>query len=311
MLISIRRFCAGFWKGAKAVVDGLYRHDGLGLAAQVAYSTLFSLFPFLLFLSALTAYIPATADLGDWVLGGLGDLVGTDSLLYQIMDENVFNLVGATNATLLSVGLVLTLWSASGAVMTLIKAVNLAYGLKETRSWFHRRPMAAGLAVAGAILIPAGILLLVFGSWLGDVIGREFGYDSLLHSLWVGFRWPVVFVLLVGVLGAFFYLAPSVRQKWYSVLPGALFAVGAIIGASVGLSWFLSQSVFQVRWLTYGVIGTAIVLLFWAFLMGLMVLAGGEINAAVRSAVAARSAAADTGAEKSAGEGLVESADDE
>jgi membrane protein len=117
-----------------------------------------------------------------------------------------------------------------------------------------------------------------------------------------------VFVLLVGALGAFFYLAPSVRQKWYSVLPGALFAVGAIIGASVGLSWFLSQSVFQVRWLTYGVIGTAIVLLFWAFLIGLMVLAGGEINATVRSAVAGRR---HSGVAPDAAEGLVESPDDE
>ena len=87
-----------------------------------------------------------------------------------------------------------------------------------------------------------------------------------------------------GPWGLFFYVAPSTRQRWFSVLPGALFSVAAIIGASVGLSWFLSQSVLQVRWLTYGVIGTAIVLLFWAFLIGLMMLVGGEINAAVHRA---------------------------
>ena len=52
------------------------------------------------------------------------------------------------------------------------------------------------------------------------------------------------------------------------MVPGALFAVAAIIGVSVGLSWFVSQSVLQVRWLTYGAIGTVIVLLFWAFLVG-------------------------------------------
>jgi membrane protein len=302
MLSRIRRLGAGFVTGAKEVADGLYRHDCLGLAAQVAYSALFSLFPFLLFLSALTAYLPATAHLSDRLLAGLGDLVGTESLLYKIMDESVFNLVGATNATLLSVGLVLTIWSASGAVMTLIKAVNLAYGLEETRSWYRRRPMAAGLAIAGAILIPAGILVLVLGSWIGDLIGNEVGYNSTLHGVWVGLRWPVVFVFLVGALGAFFYLAPSVRQRWFSILPGALIAVGAIIGGSVGLSWFLSQSVFQVRWLTYGVIGTAIVLLFWAFLIGLMVLIGGEINGVIHRSTAKT---------RSDGERLVESEDDE
>jgi membrane protein len=295
------RLGAGFGRGIKGLAGGIYRHDCLGLASQVAYSTLFSLFPFLLFLSALTAYIPATAHLSDWVLGGLGDLVGITSKLYDIVKNNVFNEVGTTSATLLSIGIVLTLWSASGAVMTLIKAVNRAYGLEETRSWFWRRPMAAGLAVAGAVLIPAGILLMVFGSWIGDQIGMHLGYDSLLHTLWVGLRWPVVFILLVGALGVFFYLAPSTRQRWFSVLPGALFSVAAVIGVSAGLSWFLSQSVFQVRWLTYGVIGTAIVLLFWAFLIGLMVLIGGEINAAIHRAVMAR---------QSAAEGLVESKND-
>jgi len=165
ILNRLRRLGAALVRGAKEVADGLYRHDCLGLASQVAYSSLFSLFPFLLFLRALTAYIPATAHLTDWLLSGLSNLITTDSRLYQIVEENVFNELGPTSsATLLSIGLVLTLWSASGAVMTLIKAVNRAYGLEETRSWYRRRPMAAGLAIAGAIVIPAGILLLVFGS---------------------------------------------------------------------------------------------------------------------------------------------------
>ncbi len=298
----LRRLGAGFAKGIRGVAGGLYRHDSLGLAAQVAYSSLFSLFPFLLFLRAVTAYLPATQQLGDWLLRGLRDLVTADSRLYQIVEDNVFNEIGATSVTLLSIGVVLTLWSASGAIMVLIKAVNRAYGLDETRSWYRRRGMAVGLAIAGAILLPAGILLLVFGSWIGDVIGERVGYGSVLHTLWVGFRWPVALLLLVGAVGGFFYLAPSARQRWFSVLPGALFSVAGIIGASAGLSWFLSQSVFQVRWLTYGVIGTAIVLLFWAFLIGLMILVGGEINGVIHRSVK----------EKGSGDrALVESADDE
>jgi uncharacterized BrkB/YihY/UPF0761 family membrane protein len=62
----------------------------------------------------------------------------------------------------------------------------------------------------------------------------------------------------------------------------------AIIGASTGLSWFVSQTVLRVTWLSYGAIGTVIVLLFWAFLGALMVLVGVEINAAIRRAVVAR-----------------------
>ncbi len=281
----LRRYGAGFVRGIRGLAGGIYRHDCLGLAAQVAYSSLFSLFPFLLFLRGLSAYVPGAEQLGDWVLAGLRNLISENSRLYQIVEENVFEEIGARSATLLSIGVVLTLWSASGAVMTLIKAVNLAYGLEETRSWFRRRPLAAAIAVVGAILLPVGVLLVVFGSWIADQIGKHLGHGSLLHVLWVGLRWPVVFILLVAVVGLFFYVAPSRRQRWFGLLPGALVAVAAIIGTSIGLSWFLSQGVFQVRWLTYGVIGTAIVLLFWAFLIGLMILVGAEINAAVQRAV--------------------------
>ena len=225
------------------------------------------------------------------------------------MRDNVFGEISTTSVTLLSIGIVLTLWSASSAVMVAIKAINRAYGLEETRSWHRRRLMAAVLAVAGVVLLPVGILLLTFGSWIGDQIGGHVGYGTFFHDLWVGLRWPVAFLLLVAVAGAFYYLAPSRRQRWYSVLPGALFTVAAVIGTSVGLSWFLSQNLFQVKWLTYGVLGAAIVLLFWAFLIGLMVLVGGEINAAVHRSVEGRREAAGTGPE--AAEALVESEHDE
>ncbi len=227
MLNRLRRFGAGFAEGTKGVAVGIYRHDCLGLAAQIAYSALFSLFPFLLFLRALVAYLPPTEQLATRLLDGLAQLVSTDSRLYQIVEQNVFNEIGAASVALLSVGIVLTLWSASGAVMTLIKAVNRAYGLEETRSWGRRRLMAAGLAIAGAILIPAGVLLLVFGSWIGDLIGRETGYDSAFHVLWVGLRWPVVFILLVVAVGAFFYFAPRCATEVVQRHPG-----GAVCGRS-------------------------------------------------------------------------------
>ncbi len=281
----LRRIGRGLAAGTKSLASGIYHDDCLGLAAQVAYSILFSLFPFLLFLQALAAYISGTSVLTDWLLGGLRHLVTVDSELYRIVKENVFGELGGTSATLLSIGIVLTLWSASGALMVLIKAVNRAYGLEETRSWQRRRAMAAGLAVAGGVLVPLGILLLVFGSRLEVLIADRLGDGSTLHLLWAALRWPVVFLALVGVMGAFFTVAPSKRQKWYSTWPGALFAVAAIIGTSTGLSWFVSQRVLRVTWLSYGAIGTVIVLLFWAFLGGLMVLVGVEINAVIRRSV--------------------------
>ncbi len=300
----------GLWTGIKDLAEGIYRHDCLGLASQIAYSFLFSLFPFLLFLRALVAYFPGANDIGNRLLQGLADLVTTDSRLYQIVESSIFKEINAASTTLLSIGIVLTLWSASGAVMTLIKAINRAYGLEETRSWQRRRLMAAGLALAGAVVTPIGVLLVVFGSWIGDLIARRAGPNSFVHLLWIGLRWPVVVVLLIALVAGFMQVAPSKRLRWLAVLPGAVFTVAAIIGASIGLSWFLTQSIFQVRWLTYGAIGTAIVLLFWAFVSGLIILVGGEINAVLDKNFDRRARAGQSVTEEPPG-GLIESSDDE
>lgn len=282
---SLKRVGAGLGRATKDVFWGLYRQDALGLASQVAYSSLFSLFPFLLLLNALVGYIPGANRVADWLLAGLRDLVSVDSRLYDIVKENIFYQVGSLNITFLSVGVVLTLWSASGAVMVLLKAIQRAYGLDETRSWQKRRFLAVVWAVAGVVIIPLGVLLLVFGRQIGNLIAKRAGEYSWFHVLWIGLRWPVVLLLLVGMLGVFFRYGSSVRHKWYGVLPGAVFSVGAIVGVTEAFSWLLSQEIFVVRWLSYGVIGTVIVLLFWAFLIGLMMLIGAQVNAVVCRAV--------------------------
>jgi membrane protein len=311
-LNSLKRLGAGLGRAIKDIFWGLYRQDALGLAAQVAYSALFSLFPFILLLNALVAYIPGTDRAADWLLAGLRNVVSVDSRLYEIVERNVFFEIGALSATLLSVGVILTLWSASGAVMVLIKAIQRAYGLEETRSWQRRRSVSVLWAVAGAVIIPVGVLLLVFGSRIGDLIGERTGVHSPWHLLWIGLRWPVVFLLLVGMLSVFFRHGSSVRHKWYGVLPGAIFSIGAIIAVTQGLSGFLSQRIFEVRWLTYGVIGTVIVLLFWAFLIGLAVLVGAQINAVAQRAVDNKRGSR-TGARAAQGheDELVESPDDD
>jgi membrane protein len=288
VLSSVGRLGAGLGRGIKDIFWGLYRQDCLGLASQVAYSALFSLFPFFLLLNALVSYLPWVGRVEDWLLGGLRNLVGVESRLYDIVEKNVFVEVGALSATLLSVGVVLTLWSASGAVMVLLKAVQRAYELEETRSWQKRRVLAVAWAVAGVIVIPIGVLLLFVGNQIGDLIADRTGEYSALHLLWIGLRWPVVFLLLVATLGVFFRHASTVRHRWYGVLPGAVFSVAAIMGVSTALSWFVTQTFLHVRWLAYGAIGTVIVLLFWAFLVGLAALVGAQINAVVCRAVEAR-----------------------
>lgn len=266
---------------AAETLRGIWRDDCLGLSAEIAYFGLFSLFPFLLFLRSLVPYTPWTEKLVNAGLEALATLVSPGSELYRIVTDNVIFQVRAANQTLLSVGALLTLWSASSVFGVLIKALNRAYGLQETRSWYRRRGMAVVLTLVMLLLVPAGFSLLLVGPFVGQLIGRYVGGVQGFEVAWGVVRWPLVFVFLAGALAIVYYFAPNTRQRWHWLTPGSLVAVAAVVVESLVLSWALGSHLFRPQWLTYGAIGAAIIIVFWLYLIGLSVLVGAEVNAAV------------------------------
>ncbi len=267
------------WVAAETV-RGVWRDDCLGLSAEIAYFGLFSLFPFLLFLRSLIPYTPWAERLVDAGLEALAGLVSPSSELYSIVAENVIVPVRTASQTLLSIGALLTLWSASSVFGVLIKALNRAYGLQETRSWYRRRAMAVVLTLVMLFLVPAGFALLLVGPYLGRLVGRYVGGAQGFEAAWTFVRWPLVFAFLAGSLAIVYYFAPNTRQKWHWLTPGSLVAVAAVVVESLALSWALSSRLFRPQWLTYGAIGAAIIIVFWMYLIGLSVLVGAEVNAA-------------------------------
>ncbi len=269
------------------VYQGILRDDCLGLSAQIAYYGLFSLFPFLLFLRSLVRHIPGKDQVIQATLDGLAALVTTDSRLYEIVRDNIVEQLNAGSPTLLSVGAILTVWGASSAFSVLIKAINRAYGVGETRSWQRRRLTALALTLLAAILIPAGVSLLLLSPRLSEWLARGAVSDAA-HLAWTILRWPGTFALLVVPLTVIYLVAPNIRQRWTWVLPGSVFAVGAIILSSLGFSWFIGLNLFELKWFTYGAIGIVIVILFWMYLTGLAILVGAEINGAWSMALGRR-----------------------
>jgi membrane protein len=250
----------------------------------MAYYGLFSLFPFLLFLRSLIRHLPIKTQVVEQVLNGLGALVTKDSRLYEIVKDNIVEQLDAGSPTLLSVSVILMLWGASSAFSALINAINRAYGVKETRSWKRRRGMGILMTLVVAVLIPAGVSLVLLGPRIGDYLAGVTDSD-LVHLVWTLGRWPVVFLLLVPPMTAIFLVAPNISQQWRWALPGALFSVAAIILSSLAFSWFIGLNMFELKWFTYGAIGTVIVILFWMYLIALGVLVGAELNAAVGRAL--------------------------
>ena len=179
---------------------------------------------------------------------------------------------------MLSFGVVLSLWSLSAVAFALTEALNVAYGVEETRSRRKRFAFALlfGPFFALAFIVACGLMLI--GPRLAGGLAGLAGLGEAWEVLWAWLRYPVAFFLLAAVLSVVYRFVPDTDRSFWSGTPGAVFAVIAWAIASLGFSFYLAN--FASRGLTYGSLGTAIGLLVYLYLSALVVLLGAEVNAA-------------------------------
>jgi membrane protein len=185
---------------------------------------------------------------------------------------------------LLSFGLVISLWSVSAVLFTLMEALNAAYGAEETRSRRKRFVFALvfGPLLALAFIVACGLMLIgprVAGWLAGLAVAGLAGLDEEWVALWAWLHFPVALLLLAAVLSVVYRFVPDTDRSFWSATPGVLFAVIAWAIASLGFSFYLAN--FADRGLTYGSLGTAVGLLVFLYISAWVVLLGAEINDAV------------------------------
>src|SRR5699024_8433598 len=165
--------------------------DVFGLSAQLAYFFLLSLFPFLLFLITLLGYLPINEI-------SFMDFIATyaPAEIMDLLNANIRQLVNNKNTGLLSVGIIVTLWSASTGVNAITKAFNRAYAVQENRSFFFSRLIAIALTIAMIIVIGIALLLPVFGKTIGIYIFSLFGLSDNFLNIWNALRWIISSIVL-------------------------------------------------------------------------------------------------------------------
>lgn len=248
-----------------------------GRAAQLAYYFVFALFPFMLFLTSLLGYIPA-----DGLFEGIMDLLGTflPSSVLELVRGNVEDLVRNQRGGLLSFGIIMAVWVSSNAMMAISSALNRAYNVDETRPFWKLRGMAILVTIGLSLMIIAAMILLIFGPQIGSWVASAVGLGAAFELTWNIVRWPVIVFFLITVMAVIYYFAPNVDQKWQWITPGAVFAVIVTLLASLAFAFYVNNWGSYNK--TYGSIGAVIGLLTWFYLLGFLILVGGEINSEVR-----------------------------
>jgi membrane protein len=269
-----------FWR---SVWRDLNQEDYWGLAAQLSYYFLLAFVPFLIFLIAMVGFISVEPELQQRILTGV-ERVLPDSA-FRLVRSIVVALIDSRSGGVLSLGLVLMLWSASRAFSGMVGVLNRAYVVKDRRSFFRIQLLALGVTVLFSIFVVFSTFLLFFGDLMFKVVdsaGLLVSYSSFRYCVGVLYwavRWLLIFTLLnVGIQIAYFTL-PARRLPWRFFSPGSLVATLGWVLASKGFAWYTKSVADYQR--IYGSLGALIVLMIWFYLSSLFLLLGGEINSEI------------------------------
>jgi len=264
-----------FWRLFRLSIWRAFEHDAFGTAKASAYSSIFTFFPTLLVLGSVLA----TLSRGQVYLREISYALGT--ILPAGSSAALSYLRGSTDRPvgLLFTTSLLTVWSASGVIISWMDGFRRAYQLPKTWGLLKERIIAISLVLMAGLPLTFATILVAFGSRIETRvlfhIGHEFGPIILL--LWGLFRWIIAIMTSIAVIQLIYHNAVPRTQPWHTVLPGAVLSTAMWLISSAIFGWYLQHYVdYSV---IYGSLGVGIALLVWMYLISLVVLIGAEFNA--------------------------------
>ena len=249
------------------------RNHTLQMAAALAYYFVLSLFPALIFLSAVVAYLPVP-NLFNQALALLARFLPADAM--GLVQRVLADVISPNKGTFLSLGILGTLWAASGGFAAMIEALNIAYDVRDDRPFWKTRPLAVGLAFLTGALLLIALSVMVAGPRFGEWLAGKVHLSGLFVLLWPFIHWTIAIDFTILAVEALYFLAPNVKQRLRATLPGAVVAVSCWIALSYLLGIYFRH--FGNFNKTYGTLGAAVALMIWLYWTGFAMLVGAELN---------------------------------
>lgn len=243
-------------------------------AAALAYFWMLAAFPAAIALLSILPYLPIP-NLQQAIMNMLGQAMpGEAANLFRSTVEGV---VSNRSSGLLSFGFLATLWSGASGIYSVMQQLNITYDVKEQRPFWKARGMSVFLLFLFGALIVVAFTLVVFGGDLQDLLASRLGERVWLLAAFAVFRWAVVLGLLLLGFAVMYYFGPDVQQTFKFITPGSVAGTVILIVAGLGFRFYVSH--FASYNATYGSLGAVIILLFWLYITGLVLLLGSEVNA--------------------------------
>ena len=272
------------WWFFRRACTAAYEDNCFGIAKGAAYSALLSFFPVLTTTTAIL--VQANAEAVSRVITKILFQVappGTQALL-----RHSLSVQGKRPVSLLVVASVLSVWAASGAMMSLMEGFQAAYNLPGGRPFLRQRAVAALLVLCAVVPLVFGSTMILFGTRSETEIIRwlRLGGNESELAAWVvvlgrALRDIAAFGSIMLAAALLYYLGPNRPMRFRSVMPGAIFA---------SVLWLVATQIFgwYVRYLAnynvlYGSIAAVIALVVWMYVLAVVTLVGCEFNVAVEN----------------------------
>ena len=274
---SPRKLSRGEWVAVfKRSFAEFLADDCMGLAQQIAFSSLLAFFPAVVFLVGLLDLAGAYETLKDFLAPiAPGDVLKTIDTLQKDTSKG-------TSLAAFFIGAAGAVWAASGAMGSVIKAINRAYERVETRPIWKTRLIGILLVILTGLTLASLLLLIVFGGPLGNAIASQAHLGGAFDLFWAILRWPIAFVGILLFFALVYYLAPNVDVRtWKWLTPGSLVAsvLWLLLSGLFALYTSFSDSYSK----TYGALASGIVLLLWLNYSAFALLFGAELNSELES----------------------------
>ena len=195
------------------------------------------------------------------------------------MVERLIGNVLRPHGVVLLFGLGSYIWSSTSGFTSMISALNIAYDVTDERSWLRDRLQALLLTFTSGCLLTISLMAIIAGPHFGHLLGEFVSVPRFLEKMWPLLRLAAVFGCFVLGLEIVYFLAPNMRQRFRSTIPGAIFATALWFVGSFSLAFYLNHMANYSR--LYGGMGALFGLMFWFYLTSLAILIGGELNAEI------------------------------
>lgn len=271
---KIKKFIIKILKFIKLVID----KDYFGMAAEMGFWLMLGIFPMMLFLTVFFGWVGKSNFINS-VLIGMSKVIPADSmdLIQNVLEEaTLFN-----NGKLIAIiGLFVILFLSTNAVACIMKGLNVAYNVEETRSFLYTRLLSLLIVFVNTFMLFLSINFILFGKFILQLLVI---YAGLSHSMYVTIlttRWLAAFFTLYAMALINYYILPDFKGieklKRKCTFPGAFFFCVFWLLGSWGFSVYINH--LQTYNRVYGTIGAFAMLMVWLYYTSILLIIGGEIN---------------------------------